>query len=130
MDSSDVIADELAECLAILKGADRPMTAAQIAARLGLSGCRETQRRRVRAMTLALRDKGVRITANLQTGYFLAEEDDVWRAYLRSRQIEAKTILGVTHPRIRQAVESKGQRLLFGQRFTTGAYTGCGPITR
>lgn len=130
MDSNDVTTDELANCLAILKDADRPMTAAQIAARLGLSGCRETQRRRVRAMTLALRDKGCRIVANQIDGIWLARNDREWRDYLEGRKIEAKTILGVTHPRIRWAVESKGQGLLYGQRLTTGAYTGCGTITR
>lgn len=130
MDSNDVTADELAECLTILKNADRAMTAAQIAARLGLSGCRETQRRRVRAMTLALRDKGCRIVANQIDGIWLARNDREWRDYLEGRKIEAKTILGVTHPRIRQAVESKGQGLLYGQRLTTGAYTGCATKTR
>ena len=130
MDSNDVTTDELAQCLAILKSAAGPMTAAQIAARLGLAGCRETQRRRVRAMTLALRDKGVRVAATQQNGYYIAQNDAAWRAYLDGRQIEAKTVLGVTHPRIRQVVESKGQGLLYGQRLTTGAYTGCGTITR
>lgn len=129
MDNHDVTTNELAQCLAILRDADRPMTAAQIAKRLGLPGCRETQRRRVRAMTLALRDKGCRIVANQTDGIWLARNDREWRDYLEGRKIEAKTILGVTGPRIREAA-SKGQRLLFGQRYTTGAYTGCGTITR
>jgi hypothetical protein len=130
MDRNDVTTDELAECLAMLKSAAGPATAAQIAARLGLPGCRETQRRRVRAMTLALRDRGCRIVANQTDGIWLARNEREWRDYLEGRKIEAKTILGVTHPRIRQVVESKGQGLLYGQRLTTGAYTGCGTRTR
>ena len=127
MDSNDVTADELAQCLAILKNADGPTTAAQIAARLGLPGCRETQRRRVRAMILTLRDKGCRIVANQTDGVWLARNDREWRDYLEGRNIKAKTILGVTGPRIREA-ESKGQKLLFGQHYTTGVYTECGTI--
>ena len=127
MDSTITTGDELVSCLSILKS--QPMTAAQIAARLRLSGCRETQRRSVRAMVEVLRDKGCRIVATNRDGYFLTTDEKVWRDYLEGRQIDAKTVLGRTHGQIRQ-MRFKAQGLLFGQRFTNGAYAECGTITR
>jgi len=120
MDRADVTPDDLAECLAVLENAGEAMTAAMIAAKLGKGGCRETQRRQVRSIIKVLRDKGCRIAATLQGGYFLAEEDDVWLAYLRDRQIGAKTVLGAAHKRERMLTTARGQGLLFAQRMMTG----------
>ena len=123
MGKPNITSDLAASCLAVLEAADAPLRAIAIARRLHLAGSRETQRRHVRAVVKLLRDKGCRIAASLHGGYFLAEEDDVWRAYLRSRQIDAKIVLGVTHKQNRMLTTASGQGLLFGRRrqlMTTG----------
>lgn len=120
MDRPNITSDLAASCLAALKTAGGPLTAAALATCLKLEGSHETQRRHVRAIVKLLRDKGCRIAATLRGGYFLAEEDDVWRAYLRSRQIDAKIVLGVTHKQKRMITTATGQGVLFGRQVMTG----------
>jgi len=129
MAKPEVKADELAKCLAVLRQASEPMTAIEIAARLGLGGIRETQRRHVRAIVKLLRDKSCRIAATLQGGYFITNDEQLWRDYLEGRQIDAKRVLGETGKRKNASYDGQ-QGLLFGQRFTTGAYAACGMQTR
>jgi len=112
--------DCIAECLRILRQATEPIFAADIAARLGLGGNRETQRRHVRAFIKHLRDNGSRIIATLHGGYWLTDDAQLWADYLEGRQIDAKKILGETHRRKRVAYDSRGQGSLFGPRFATG----------
>lgn len=97
------------------------MTAAEIAARLYLPGCRETQRRHVRAIIEQLRKVGAKIVANLSEGYWLTEDITLWRDYLEGRQIDAKIILAETHKRKRMLADAAGQGILFGQQMAVGA---------
>ncbi len=120
MDRGKATTYELSDCLAVLTTADKPLTAAEIAAKLGLAGCRETQRRRVRAFIKLLRDKGCQIIATQQDGYSVAKNDRMCWGYLDSRQIYAKRLLGVTHKRKRMLTTARGQGLLFGRRMMTG----------
>jgi len=89
------------------------MLAAQIAERLGLSGSRETKRRKVRHLVGLLREKGVRIVANVNEGYKIARDSQEWLEYNEKRQIEAKEVLGESHRRNRYE-RTQGQGLLFG----------------
>ena len=82
---------------------DRPIVAAELAARLYLSGSRETRRRHVRAIVRQLRDDGHQIIATLQGGYFLTNDQQLWRDYLDGRQIDAKRILGNMHKKRKQS---------------------------
>lgn len=110
---------ELAKALSILQEAKEPMTAIEIAARLGLSGCRETQRRHVRAIIEELRDKGVRIAANQIDGCWIAKDDEEWRNYLEGRKIEAKEQIGEAHRR-KKCTYDDGTIAMFGQQMATG----------
>ncbi len=94
-----VTTSEAARCLAVLHEADKPMTAADIAARLILKGCRETRRRRVRAIIQTLREEGQWIVACNADGYWLTCEESIWNDYNEGRQIEAKRVLGTAHRR-------------------------------
>ena len=113
MSKSNVTTNEQAGCLRILKAATEPMTAADIAVRMGLGGCRETQRRHVRAIVKGLRDLGSMIVATLQGGYWLTKDAAMYKDYLEFRQIDAKRILGESHNRKKKLVDSKGQGMLF-----------------
>jgi len=100
--------------LEALEGAEAPMTAAQIAAWLRLSGSRETQRRRVRAIVEGLRKGGSMIVATLQEGYWLTDDAKLYKRYLAGRQIDAKKVLGKTHRKQREMLaDSGGQGVLF-----------------
>jgi len=113
MGAQKVTVDQAAECLSLLEGASGAMTAASIAERLGLSGCRETQRRHVRAIIEHLRDGACKIVAAAD-GYWLTEDEKAWRDYQSSRQIDAKRILGVTGKRKKESDRaSSGQKQLF-----------------
>ena len=69
------------QALNALENAARPVTAAALANLLELTGSRETQRRKVRAIVRALRKAGHRVCANLSTGYWLARSGQEWSDY-------------------------------------------------
>jgi biotin operon repressor len=106
------IAMSAENCLAILEQADEPLTAVAIAERLRLHGCRETQRRVVRAMIKELRDRGYHIVATLTDGYALTRDDGIWKDYTDGRLIDAKRILAEVSRRNRDR-QDRGQGLLF-----------------
>jgi len=112
---TDTTAEDAAQCLQILEAANEPVVAADLAVRLHLAGSRETQRRRVRSIVKHLRDEcGAKIIATLQGGYFLTDDDSLWRDYLEGRQIDAKRILGTTHKQKREVLADRaGQGFLF-----------------
>jgi hypothetical protein len=120
MNEVNVTSSDLARCLTILKEAEMPMTAATLAMRLYLPGCRETQRRHVRAIIEQLRKAGARIVATLSEGYWLTEDLSLWSEYLEGRQIDAKKILAETYKRKRMLADAAGQGILFGQKMTIG----------
>lgn len=125
MSEPNITTDEAARCLAILESAAEPMTAALLAARLYLSGSRETQRRHVRALIKHLRDKcGSHIIATLWGGYLLTDDMQIWRDYINGRQIDAKRILAVTHKR-KRILAGNDQGVLFDNRIRCGVAT-CG----
>jgi len=113
--------EENARCLEALEGAEAPMTAMQIAAWLRLTGSRETQRRRVRAIVEVLRNQGSMIVATQQYGYWLTDDAKIYADYLAGRQIDAKKVLGKTHKeRKRMLTDRAGQGVLFGPVVTMG----------
>jgi biotin operon repressor len=120
MNQVNVTSNEAAACLALLKSGGRPRVAADIAEILRLGGSRESQRRHVRAIIKQLREDGEMIVATLQGGYWLTDDDKLWREYLEGRKIDAKKTIGQTHKRIKAATDSLGQGLLFGRHVTTG----------
>jgi len=121
MSNPNITTEEAARCLRLLKAADKPMTAALIAARLYLSGSRETQRRHVRALIKHLRDEcGTHIIATLWGGYFLTDDLQLWRDYNEGRSITAKRIFAEVHKRKRMLQDRTGQGFLFGQRMSVG----------
>jgi len=103
--------DQAAECLRILKAAEQPIVAADLAKRIRLAGSRETQRRKVRAIVKQLRDSGAMIVATLQGGYLLTDDVKIWRDYLNGRQIDAKKVLGKTHRTKKMITDGQGQGL-------------------
>jgi len=113
MTKKDVTTSEQAGCLRILRAASEPMTAADIAARLGLGGCRESKRRRVRLIIKKLRDSGSMIGATRQGGYMITDDVSEYRDYLEGRQNDQKRIFGETHKKKKMLVDSKGQGMLF-----------------
>lgn len=113
MSQVNITTTEAARCLGILEAASEPIVAADLAGRLYLSGSRETQRRRVRAIVEQLRDSGSMIIAANTSGYWLTEDEQLWADYLDGRQIEAKRVLGDTHKKKRMLADRNGQGLLF-----------------
>jgi len=127
MSEPKITTDEAAQCLHLLQEVAEPIVAADLAARLYLSGSRETRRRHVRAIVKHLRDKcGSHIIATLWGGYLLTDDEQLWRDYNEGRQIDAKRILAVTHERKKIMSEGKGQGVLFDNRIQCGVAT-CGP---
>jgi len=120
-----VTAQEAAKCLRILEQARAPMVAAELARSLYLGGNHESQRRHVRAIIEQLRYNGSMIVATRRQGYWLTDDERLWKDYLEGRQIDAKRILGETHKRKRMLADAKGQGLLFDQRIRCGVAT-CG----
>jgi len=110
---------ELAACLAILQQADGPITAIEIAGKLHLDGCRESQRRHVRAIIEELRNKDCRIAANQRDGCWIAKNDQEWREYLEGRKIEAKRQIGEAHRR-KKCTYKNGTIAMFGQQVGVG----------
>lgn len=121
MTKPNVTTLEAGRCLQILQAANGPIVAAELARKLGLAGCRETQRRRVREIVKHLKDNsGAMIVASLQSGYWLTEDEQLWRDYLLHRQIDAKRILGETHKRKKMLADPSGQGRLFESRIHYG----------
>ncbi|RKY12683.1 MAG: hypothetical protein DRP65_00560 [Planctomycetota bacterium] len=109
-----ITTDEAAACLTLLESAAGPMTAAEIAARLNLAGCRESQRRHVRALVKHLRDTDVWIAATLSDGYFLTKDPDVWAKHNVDKQIGAKKVISQAYRREKCCLRDRlGQGLLF-----------------
>jgi len=122
---ANVTAEEAARCLRVLQDIAKPIVAADLAKKLALGGSRETQRRHVRAVIEHLRDNGSMVVATRQQGYWLTEDEGLWKDYLEGRQIDAKRVLGETHKRKRMLADAKGQGLLFDKRIRYGVAT-CG----
>jgi len=125
MSKANITTVEAAKCLSILREANKPIVAAELAYRLGLAGSRESQRRHVRALIKRLRDDGSKIIATLWGGYFLTEDEQLWRDYLDGRQIDAKRILGETHRRKKNLAAGQQQMLFEPPRICCGVAT-CG----
>ena len=113
---------EAARCLEVFESACEPIVAADLAVMLYLSGSRETQRRKVRAIVEQLRKSGAMIIAANTSGYWLTEDPQLWADYLEGRQIEAKRILSDTYKKKKMLADGKGQGLLF----SPGANAYCG----
>lgn len=106
--------------LVLLRQAEKPLTAFQLASRLGLSGNRESMRRKIRALAQALRNDGAWIVATIDAGYWLTEDSEVWNDWNNKKQIDAKRILGETHRRQKMIADRNGQGLLFTPPVRTG----------
>ena len=104
----------------ILRSINGPLVAADIAVKLGLTGKRETQRRRVRAIIQCLRENGMQIVASLREGYRLTNDDEANKRYLDGKQIGAKRVLGETHRKKKMLFNDRGQGLLFCPGSVTG----------
>lgn len=109
---SNVTTIQETRVLELLTKAVEPIVAADIAAKLRIGGCRESQRRHVRGIVRKLRDEGNHIVATLQGGYWLTEDETIWKDYLDGRQIDAKRLLAETS-RAKKAIDANGQGLLF-----------------
>ena len=112
MDEPKATTEECTIVMHMLCTTDAPLTAAQIADKIGLAGCRETQRRRVRAIIKQLRDEGEWIVANNYDGYWLTEDRFIWHLYNKDRALSAKYLLGEVSHRQKAAADRK-QRMLF-----------------
>jgi biotin operon repressor len=100
------------------------MTAAEIAARLGISGNHETQRRHIRAIVKELRDNhGSMIVANTRDGYWLTTDVTIWQDYNNHIAIDAKVMLAEVGNRKKMLAGKKGQGMLFDNRVPAGYAT-------
>ena len=123
MTEPNITTDEAAECLRVLGAAGGPIVAAGLAKRLRLGGCRETQRRHVRAIIEHLRkENGSWIVGLNPEGYFLTKDHQLWSDYNDDRKIEAKRIFTEVHKRKRELADGK-QNLLFDMRTRCGVAT-------
>ena len=104
--------EEAARLLRMLETARTPITAAELARRLALPGCRETQRRHVRAIIEQLREAGCRIVGD-GGGCRLTRDAAEWNAYNEYRKNNGKRLIGEAHRRQRMATDATGQGLLF-----------------
>ncbi len=120
MNRPTITTSNAAACLAILKAAEGPIVAADLAKRLGLASDRESQRRQVRAIVAHLRDQGEWISAKTG-GYQLTDDAALWAAYNAGRAIDGKRVIGQSHNRTKAAVDSRGQGLLFQPPVSCGA---------
>jgi biotin operon repressor len=123
MDQPNITTDQVAGCLAILKRAEKFMTAAEIAAHLGIAGGHETQRRHIRAIVKQLRDSGSMIIANNADGYWLTDDTIKWQDYINHRAIDAKVMLTEVSHRKRMLADTRGQGMLFSNRVPAGCAT-------
>lgn len=122
MSETNITTDETAQCLRVLQAARGPIVAAGLARRLRLHGCRETQRRHVRAIIEHLRKNGSWIVGLNPEGYFLTQDPQTWRDYNEGRQIDAKRIFAEVHKRKRILNDGK-QELLFDTSIRCGVAT-------
>jgi len=123
MNEPNITTDQVAECLGILKRADKFMTAAEIAVHLGIAGCHESQRRHIRALVKELRDQdGEMIVANNRDGYWLTKDLKIWADYVEHRAIDAKTMLAEVSSR-KKIIDKTGQGILFDNRIPAGVAT-------
>jgi biotin operon repressor len=113
MEALNITADNCSRCLEILKSATEPIVAAEIARQLGLGGCRETQRREVRAIVTYLREQGSMIVASTIEGYWLTEDKDIWKDYQEKRAIDGKRIIAEASKRKKEIGDNNGQGFLF-----------------
>lgn len=91
-----------------------PILAADLAIKIGLQGCRESNRRKIRAIVHYLKNEnGNKIVSNFIDGYWIAADDKEWQASLDSLQIGAKKTLAVTHKKLKMVTDGRGQGLLF-----------------
>ncbi len=112
-----VTREELAACLTLLQQADGPMTAIELAEKLGLGGCRETKRRHVREILTRLREGGHWIVGLNPDGNCLTHDPAAWKAYCEGRISEAKRRIGQAHKRKKAMVaDASGQGVLFAPR--------------
>jgi len=88
-----------------------PITASDLANKLGVSGDHEYKRRQIRYIVKELRECGEMICADSVGGYFKTKDLKEWQKYLDIRQMGAKKILAVTHSQM--VTDSKDQGLLF-----------------
>jgi len=121
MTNPNITTEEASACLRLLREAKGPIVAADLARRFGLGGCRETQRRHVRAIIEYLRkESGCWIVGLNPEGYFLTKDRHIWRDYNEGRSITAKRIFAEVHKRKRMLQDRTGQGFLFGQRMSVG----------
>lgn len=119
-----ITTDQVAGCLSILKAADKFMTAIEIAARLGIGGLHESQRRHIRAIVKELRDNhGSMIVANTRDGYWLTTDVKIWQDYNNHIAIDAKVMLAEVGNRKKMLADSQGQGTLFSNRIPAGCAT-------
>lgn len=116
--SMEITAFEKSQCLTILQEAHAPLKAIDIARQLGIHGQRETLRRRVRGIVLALRDEGSFIVAANPDGYWLTEDQQLWTDYLEGRVISGKRCIGDASRKKRMVSDASGQGLLFAAKMT------------
>ncbi|HOT73759.1 MAG TPA: hypothetical protein PLX18_11460 [Anaerohalosphaeraceae bacterium] len=115
--------EECTKVMILLSRAAGPMTAIQIAERLGLGGSHETKRRQVRAIIKQLREEGEWIVSTNWDGYWLTEDAAVWRKFLEQEKIEAKQLIGEVQRRQKMITDRFGQGYLFSPG---GKSTGIG----
>jgi len=120
----NVTSEQARDCLVVLKRAEAFLTAADLAARVKLTGGRETRRRHVRAIVKQLRDDGHWIVAQNPDGYYLASDEAVWKDYLEGRKIDSKRVIGEASRRQKMVTDAHGQGLLFASKVMAymGAY--------
>ena len=123
MNEPNITTGQVAGCLAILRRADKFMTAAEIAAHLGIGGEHETQRRHIRALVKELRDNGSMIVANTLDGYWLTQDAELWKTYVEHRAIDARVMLAEVSRRKKSLETRKGQGFLFSNRIQAGVAT-------
>lgn len=122
MNEPNITTDEAAQCLLVLQEARGPIVAAGLAKRLRLSGCRETQRRHVRAIIEHLRKNGSWIVGINPVGYALTRDHQIWRDYIDGRGVTAKRIFAEAHKQKRVLADGN-QSLLFDTRIRCGVAT-------
>jgi hypothetical protein len=109
-----VTSELLARCLEVLKSAEGPALAAEIAGKLHLGGNHESKRRKIRAVIHELRNRGHWIIATLTDGCWLTMDKEMWTDYCEHKMIDGKRIIGEASRRKQSALKDAiGQGLLF-----------------
>jgi len=117
---SNITTDEMGQVLRTLQQSNVFILAIDIAARLGLRGNHESNRRHIRSIVKKLREDGSKIISNMTDGYFLTDDDAIYREWLNDKTIDAKTILAKIHKAKQMLKDSAGQGLLFSQKIHDG----------